>query len=73
MSRWLTPDAIPASNTRRVLLLPDSPEWRAAFRGALAALSDAANWEQFGTLTPDETADVWAEIFRLFDEGEECP
>jgi hypothetical protein len=73
MGRWLTPNSIPASNTRRVLLLPDSPEWRAAFRGALLMLSDAANWEQFGTLTAEETADKWLEVFETFEEGEICP
>jgi hypothetical protein len=55
------------------LLLPDAPEWRAALTGALLLLADAANWEQFGDLTADETANKWQEVLDTFLEGEICP
>jgi microcystin-dependent protein len=72
---WLTPDEIPAERVCRYLKVPDGVPWEAAFRGALLLLAEAFNWEQQGTLTPQEVADEWADVFYRYvsdEENEEC-
>jgi len=65
---WLTQNDIPATRTDFVLTLPSSWEWRAQFLGAFLLLTKPENWELFGTLTPQEMADEWLELFLLFEE-----
>jgi len=61
-NRWLTPDTAPPTYQRiKILWVPGGEEWEAIVRGALAPLFDAANFEQFGSFTPEETA----EKFRI--------
>ena len=73
MNAWLTPADIPAENLRRVLLIPNSPEWIGVINGILLELSDPENWEQFGSVSIDDTVAKWAEIMDAFFVGEECP
>lgn len=58
MRAWLTPETLPDLACGRVYL-PDSDDLRAAFRGAFLLLCEADNWEQFGTQTPEDTADLF--------------
>jgi hypothetical protein len=60
---WLTPDNDP-SLVERVIFIPDGVEWEAAFLGAFLELTDAENWEQHGSLTPEETAAKWLEAYE---------
>jgi len=69
MRAWLTPDEIPATTVCRYLRIPNDWRWEAAFRGALLLLTEAENWEQFGALTPEETADAWGEVLWSYVTG----
>lgn len=53
---WLTPDSTPVEVVCRTLFIPNSEAWLAIVTGAILELSQPYNWEQFGTLTPDECA-----------------
>lgn len=67
MRAWLTQDEIPPTRTEYVLTLPSSWEWRAQFLGAFVLLAKDENWEQFGSLSPQQMADEWLELFLLFE------
>jgi len=59
---YLTPDA-PDGNVGRILFIPDT--YLPAVNGALLALVDNWNWEQFGDETPD---DATAAMLAMFQE-----
>jgi len=63
---WLTPDDIPSTAECRALFIPASEAWLANVSGALLELTYAYNWEQFGTLTPDECAARMQEMYDDF-------
>lgn len=63
---WLTPDSIPGSTTQKTLDIPDNEVWEAAVRGALYELALPQNWEQHGTLTPDQVANRFMEMLDDF-------
>jgi len=67
MRGWLTLDSVPSTRTDYVLTLPSSEEWRAQFLGAFLLLALSENWQEFGTLTPDQMADEWLELLLLFE------
>lgn len=70
---WLTPNEIPATTLCRRLLIPDDLEIVAAVSGALLSLTYAHNWEQFGTVTPEEIASAMQEMyFEWFDTDTTC-
>lgn len=71
MGRWLTRDAQPGTVCRAVLI-PDDPIWRADLLGAITQLSKSHNWEQAGTLTPDEMAAAWLDILWTLDFERRC-
>jgi len=66
MRQWLTPDSAPP-RMGRAIYLPGDNDWHAALRGALMLLANSENWEQYGTLSPEETAREWQTT--LFDYG----
>lgn len=53
---YLTLDSIPEGRLCRPLFIPDDPMWLALFGGALTELQKTWNYQQFGTLTPEEMA-----------------
>lgn len=55
---WLTKDSSPALVSRTVFV-PDDDQWWADFIGAMLELADEENWEQEGTMTPEEMAEAW--------------
>jgi len=59
---WLTPDSIPETDTCRSLFIPADSTWLALLSGALTELTKAYNWQQFGSLTVDETVTKMSEI-----------
>lgn len=63
---WLTPDEIPEADTCRPLSIPDSAEWLGLVSGALVELTKSYNWEQFGTVTPDEAAQRMLEMMNSY-------
>lgn len=77
MKAWLTPDTPLPSLVAYRVYLPDNDALRAAFYGAFLLLTVARNWEQFGTATPDQIAELFSEAWLLTvpEDGnlEECP
>jgi len=67
---WLTPSAtLPLGTACYVLAVPDNEDFRRMLVGALGLLTNPDNFEKFGTLTPEETANAWKQtkdslIFR---------
>jgi len=53
---YLTPDEIPEGTRCRPLFIPDSPTWLAIVSGAITELSKVYNWEQAGSVTPEDAA-----------------
>lgn len=77
MSKWLTPDEIPEDDTCRPLFIPNSTDWLAIVSGAILPLTRSWNWEQFGTLTPEQCAVRMQELMQQYYdsecEGGDCP
>lgn len=71
--KWLTPNSPPPDDERgRCFSVPDDVELIAAVSGALLPLTYAANWEQFGSMTPDEAASIMSAAFEIFVNGDCC-
>lgn len=70
---WLTGDTIPTIDfvCRRVVI-PNDLALIIAVNGALDELTNAYNWEQFGTVTPDEAATAMNVMFAQYLQGEAC-
>jgi len=68
---YLTPDIAPDTATCRALFVPNDEQYLAIVRGALQELTFAYNWTKFGTLTPQEAADSFVDMFDrfCFNEG----
>lgn len=68
--KWITPDEPGDSNVARCLSVPS--ELQPAVNWALQQLTFAANWEQVGTLTPQECADAMVDVLAAYYESEDC-
>lgn len=68
---YLTPNEDPASDTCRVLFVPNNEEFLAIVRGALQELTLSYNFTKHGALSPDETANRFVNMFDkfCFNEG----
>lgn len=73
MSGYLTPDALPGTTQCRVLLMPDDEQWVAIVTGALQDLCYPENWQQFGTLTPQQCADRMQQMVDEYVFNGNCP
>lgn len=73
MRRWLTPNAAGGVTACRVLIFP--VELETSVNGALQELAEVYNWEQFGTMTPDEAASLAQAMLDAYYEsdGGGCP
>jgi len=67
---YLTLSEAPVTTTCRALFVPDSQDCLAVVRGALMALTLPENWELYGTLTQEESAAVFQEMFDRFCASE---
>lgn len=63
---WLTPDS-EGGFVSRPLYIP--AEIVSHVSGALIELTDPARWEQFGTLTPDQCADLAQQMLTAYYKG----
>jgi len=63
---YLTPDVTPDHATCRALFIPDDEQYLAIVRGALQELTFSYNWTKYGTLTPDEAAENFVDMFDRF-------
>lgn len=68
---WLTGNTAAGVICRRVFI-PADINLRAAFSGALLDLTSSRNWEQFGTLTPDQCAELFSLMVDTFFNDGEC-
>lgn len=62
-SGYLTPDEAPDDLRCRSFSIPNDPRWLGNFMGAIYPLTQPENWRPYGTLTPDEAAAAYSEIF----------
>lgn len=61
---WLTPDSPPDEGGYcRTIKLPESPELLYALNGAFLELTRSWNWQQFGDMTPEQTAEIMQVAF----------
>lgn len=58
---WLTPNTQPTGTKQITLDIPDDPDFEAIFKGCLVLLIHSENFEQFGSVTPEETARFFLE------------
>lgn len=71
---WLTPDnadALAELVCKRILV-PDSQPFRESVNGALLELTHAWNWEQYGSMTPEETAAAMLDIYDEYMLNGDC-
>ena len=65
MTLYVTPDTTTPTLVGVVLHLPDDVFLRAAFLGAVETLARAENWQQVGTMTPEDAARLFEEAIAL--------
>lgn len=66
---YLTGNSIPVGQKCRSIHVPDDPAFMAALSGALLELTYPYNWEQFGTLTPDDMAQEFINVYGNFADS----
>lgn len=68
---YLTPENNPTNLVCRVLLIPDDVQWLAIVNGALSELTYRFNFEQYGSVTPDECVERFSEMVDnvAYDRG----
>jgi len=73
VNKWLTPDA-PTGTICRRLIIPGGLDWLAIVTGALNELIYGYNFEQYGTVSPQDTAAAFNEMFDhfCFDDDPGC-
>lgn len=70
---YLTPDTMPSDVICRTVLIPNHIDWLIIVNGALSELLNAARFEQFGSITPEETANRFEQMFFEFRDSECFP
>lgn len=70
---YLTPETLPSGTICRTVFIPDDIEWITIVNGALSRLIHASNFEQFGSITPEETAERFQQMFFEFRDSECAP
>lgn len=70
---YLTPDTLPSDFICRTVLIPNHIDWLIIVNGALSELLRSENFEQFGSITPEETADRFEQMFFEFRDSECAP
>lgn len=71
MNKFITPQALPTQTLEVLLLIPDSPEFKAILRGFFEYLSNEYAWKQLSglTITPQEAA-LWAQtLWNSYEAG----
>lgn len=66
---WLTGSAIPTETKCRVIRVPDDPVFVAAVSGALLELTYPSNWEKYGSLTPEEQAQAFIDVYASYADS----
>lgn len=69
---WLTGDGVGTGYICRTLRIPNDITVMSALNGALVILGDENNWEQFGTMSPQEMAKIFNTIIDEYFKSEGC-
>lgn len=72
MGKWLTPDTPDAGYICRLLRIPNSEECLAIVNGALADLAYPRSFEEFGDLSPEDTASLFAQMYEDYISFRGC-
>lgn len=59
---YLTPDNVPLESHCRTFAIPNDVQWLAVFMGALLPLIYPENWQMYGELTPEESAEIMLNV-----------
>jgi len=72
---YLTPDSVPFDDHCRTFRIPNDVQWLSVFMGALLPLIYPESWQKYGTLTPDESAEVMLNVIwdAYADDEGICP
>lgn len=68
-----TPDSLPEETVCRTLTIPNETVFLSCFMGALRVLAEAENWQQTGSITPEEAAAAAFEIIDQAYNANVCP
>jgi len=66
---YLTPNNAPGTTICRTIVIPNDLTWISIVNGALAELFKAYNFEQYGDLTPEETATAFYQMWSDWHES----
>lgn len=69
---FLTPDSIPDSFVCRRVRIPNDVGWLELVNGALSVLTKPFNYELFGSVTPEECAELFTEMFFEYQRDVPC-
>jgi microcystin-dependent protein len=67
---YLTPNTLPSGTICRTVLIPDHIDWLVIVNGAFSELIKPERFEQFGAITPEETANRFEQMFFEFRDSE---
>jgi len=72
--KWLTPNEELDGSICRPIFIPidDNLQLMAAVNGALLELTHVWNWEDFGTMSAQNTADLMFELYQAYSLGNCC-
>lgn len=72
--KFLTPDEPVETGSFYILItLPHSVEFRQHMKGALYELTQDYNWEEFGTMSPEDAAEKWSTILNQIQDAPMLP
>lgn len=70
--KFLTPNSpLPGGNFVLKLIIPKDVQFVMHFLGALTDLAEEINWEEVGSMTPEEAAEIWSRILSAYEQSEE--
>jgi len=72
VGKWLTPDTPSAGFICRTLRIPNSEDCLAIVNGALADLAYARSFEEYGDLSPEDTAALFAQMYEDYIRFKGC-
>lgn len=72
MKGYLTPSSIPPATICRRISFPDSEEWLALVTGMISSAIYPFQWQEFGTITPNEAAERCRQMLDEFRRAEGC-
>lgn len=69
---FLTPDTLPDDFVCRRVRIPNDVGWLELVNGALSVLTKPYNYEAFGSITPEQCAEILSEMFFEYQRDAPC-